>query len=99
MAGVEARGGQGSVTEGLADVEFGSYSERSENYWRLQSGATVVIYVQKDHLGAEGASREALKEAVTAASAVAQRLPCPAGPPACICPRGSPCPCRDKFSS
>lgn len=43
MAGVEARGGQGSVTEGLADVEFGSYSERSENYWRLQSGATVVI--------------------------------------------------------
>ena len=37
VAGVKARGGQGSVTEGLADVEFGSYSERGENYWRLQS--------------------------------------------------------------
>ena len=53
-------------------------------------GATVVIYVQKDHLGAEGASREAPKEAVTAASTVAQRLPRPAGPPVCVCPRGSP---------
>lgn len=37
VAGVKARVGQGSVTEGLEDAEFGSYSERSENYWILQS--------------------------------------------------------------